>query len=436
MREFEKAQGWFELLSRQLGPNYDIEGRAKACGALLRKRGIASAKDLLRLCFVYGTCGMSFRSTAAFAESCRIASISDVALMKRLRQCVIWLTEIACRLLTCSDVGQKEQRRLQIIDASAVSAPGTIGTDARLHLRFDPHHSKMCSVELTDVRGGEKLTRFSFLPGDIVLGDAVYARNPQIKYVREHGADLVLRCGINSLSLMPESAGETSLQLSDWLASLPKKTQLAEKFTWLRPTPGMGSDAEPIPVRLVAQRLSPKDAQRRAKHARQKAQRNNRKQRANASIASQWMVLVTTLPNCKYSGKRIFEIYRYRWQIEIAFKRLKSQTDFSSLRAKNKDLIQVHLLSNLILSIIAENQIIEKSREKAVLQKNYNRCPFEEKSRWRLMKLMLTALKATILSVMDYLCSVSNIPSIERNLRDPPRKRKLQTELIRAQPLS
>jgi hypothetical protein len=56
--------GWRQLLSR-LGSTEELEASAKASGALIRRREIKSAEDLLRLALAYGPCGMSLRGVAA-----------------------------------------------------------------------------------------------------------------------------------------------------------------------------------------------------------------------------------------------------------------------------------------------------------------------------------------------------------------------------------
>ena len=41
-------------------------------------------------------------------------------------------------------------------------------------------------------------------------------------------------------------------------------------------------------------------------------------------IAAEFMILATSLPKTGYSAKAVLAVYRLRWQIELAFKRLKS----------------------------------------------------------------------------------------------------------------
>ena len=81
---------WPYLLSF-LPPEETLEATARSCGAIQRRRAVAEASTLLRLALVYGFCGFSLRQTAAWAEAADIASLSDVALLKRFRKTPDWL---------------------------------------------------------------------------------------------------------------------------------------------------------------------------------------------------------------------------------------------------------------------------------------------------------------------------------------------------------
>ena len=89
---------WQALISG-LSQSIDLEATARATGALVRRRNVADAATLLRLALAYGPGGMSLRTAAAWAGVNEIASLSDVALLKRLRAAADWLGDIAGALL-------------------------------------------------------------------------------------------------------------------------------------------------------------------------------------------------------------------------------------------------------------------------------------------------------------------------------------------------
>jgi hypothetical protein len=72
-------------------PREDLIATAYAAKAIQRRRAVNAASRLLQFCFAYGVCGLSLRQTATWAEPVNSASLSDVALLKRLRSASVWL---------------------------------------------------------------------------------------------------------------------------------------------------------------------------------------------------------------------------------------------------------------------------------------------------------------------------------------------------------
>ena len=76
-----------------------LEAEARETKAFERPREIKCAVDVLR--FVFACClgKWGLRLTAAWADGIGLASISNVALLGRLRNAVPWLERIAARLM-------------------------------------------------------------------------------------------------------------------------------------------------------------------------------------------------------------------------------------------------------------------------------------------------------------------------------------------------
>ena len=64
--------------------------QARQSGALYRQRKITSAEQLLRVLLIHLVDGCSLRETVARAAQGGLASISDVALLKRLKASSEW----------------------------------------------------------------------------------------------------------------------------------------------------------------------------------------------------------------------------------------------------------------------------------------------------------------------------------------------------------
>jgi hypothetical protein len=107
--------------------------------AMRRGRGVPNPEALLRLIFLHVAAGLSLRQACARAAVLGLASISDVALLKRLRAAEEWLREM-CVAMTrrkLEDVvslpARFRDRRLRIVDATTVQEPGAKGTSWRMH---------------------------------------------------------------------------------------------------------------------------------------------------------------------------------------------------------------------------------------------------------------------------------------------------------------
>src|SRR5271163_1202224 len=118
----------------------DLDASTRAHRALLRRRGVRSAADLLHLALLYGPGGLSLRSVASFATEAGIADLCDVSLLARLRNAGDFLADVLNHLLAArlGEAPADGQLQLSLVDGSTVSLPGSTGSDWRLHARYEP----------------------------------------------------------------------------------------------------------------------------------------------------------------------------------------------------------------------------------------------------------------------------------------------------------
>ena len=62
----------------------------------------------------------------------------------------------------------------------------------------------------------------------------------------------------------------------------------------------------------------------------------------------------TTLPAERLSGEGILELYRYRWQVELAFKRLKQLLSLGRLPHKDPRAAEAWILAKLVIALLLE----------------------------------------------------------------------------------
>ncbi len=331
----------------------------------MRRRGVGDAATLLRLALAYGPGGMSLRSAAAWAGLNDVAAISDVALLKRLCGSADWLGEIAGALLrNASNAGSATgARRLRIADGSSISQPGSKGTDFRLHATYEPALTRFTHLELTDAHGGEAFSRTHLQEGDVVVGDRAYARAPSLEKVISSGADFIVRTGWTSLRLLTLDGA-----VLDWNAVYePIQPGEVREIDVLVEHSGKKLKGRGKPLfqaRLIVKR---KDAQatekavKAAKRGHQKRRYNQTMQPMTVTAAGFFMLLTSVLVR-EMAAADVLNTYRLRWQVELAFKRLKSGLGIHKLPAKDSRLARSWLMAHLIIALIideAVNDVLE-----------------------------------------------------------------------------
>src|ERR671917_2327024 len=337
----------------------DLEATARASGALVRRRAIRSAEMLLRLALAYGPGGLSLRSAAAWAGVHGLADLSDTAVMKRLRKAADWLGEIAGALLRRAAAapptpGPLPGRRLRIADGSMIVAPGG-KRKWRPHATYDPVAARFTGLELTDERGAESFDRTAWRPGDVALGDRCYARPPALRRILAAGADFIVRTGWTRLRLLDADGAPVAWERIFGELAVGEVAERAVSVG--RPGKGGKSRGDAVfPARLIVLRLAPETAARAAK-AQQRRQNRCRSHRPLQPLTVQatgYLMLVTSLP-AAVPASEVLEAYRLRWQVELAFKRLKSLLGLDRLPAKSAALARSWLLAHLILALLIED---------------------------------------------------------------------------------
>ena len=337
----------WDWVQERLGAPEELERSARVFGALVRRREIRDAGSLLRLCLGYG-CGLSLREAAAWAGLNGIAAMSDVAVLKRLRGSADWLGHLAGRLVATPVVRAGPSPPIRIVDGSMVSAPG--GGLWRLHVAYDLGEQRFTHIELTDRSGAEKLERAPVAAGEIRIGDRCYARPEGLRHLSAHGGDFIVRIGWKSLRL--RQADGSALDLTQLLDEAREGEPVDRTVQIVN---GRKRSLPAQPVRLIVIAKTAQAAAHSQKRARRASQRGGHDLQPQTLRAADYLMLVTSLDPQEYPADRIAALYRLRWQVELAFKRLKSLLDFSRLPARDPSLARTWLLAKLLMALLLEN---------------------------------------------------------------------------------
>ena len=343
---------WESLLA-MLPSGFDLEKTLRESKALVRRRGIASAEALLRLILVYSLCGLSLRATAAWAQAQGVARVSDVALLKRLRKASPWMGQLLGAKLAERVEGLESQPRsyrLRIVDATTASIPGSQGTDYRVHLGFDLGSLQVDQIEVTGAQGGESYSRLGIKAGDLILADRGYCHRRGLAAVRQAGADFLVR--INWQNLPFEDSQHQRLDLVTLLERVEGSEAVEfEVATVADPNPAIPS----MPARLIVVRKPAEAAEAERRRIVREACRKGRTVNPKTLKAAAFFLVLTSVPRQALSADKALELYRLRWQIEMAFKRMKGLLRLGDLPVKDPQLAHSYLCAKLLAALMLED---------------------------------------------------------------------------------
>lgn len=140
---------------------------------------------------------------------------------------------------------------------------------------------------------------------------------------------------------------------------LPDGTPV-DVLTWLQSQPRGFIDCsillglkDRLPCRLIAWRVPTEQANRRRQKLREEMKRKNKRPPGEARLAwCDWSILVTNVPPEMLTPTEAAVLYRSRWQIELLFKRWKSQGLVAALTGSNDVHTMVAVWSRLIACVV------------------------------------------------------------------------------------
>jgi hypothetical protein len=342
-------QNWTFLL--KLLPA-DWEVSARTTGAVRRLRGFDSVDQLLRALLLHVGLGCSLRETVVVAKAAGWLELSDVALFKKLRQSEQWLQGLCVGLLADSALvlpgGQG--LRIRLIDGTHVKEPGQTGSQWRVHfsLRVPDWSCDYFRLTSSDGEGhGESLRQFPVRPKDCLIADRGYAHAAGILHVHQKGGHVIVRH--NAQTLPVEGEDGTAVDILAWLRGLSQPGQVGSRWVFIR-----GEDGARVRVRLCAVRKSDEAVVASQRKLRRRAQQKSQELRPETLEYAHWVMVLTTVPEELFNDVQVLEWYRVRWQIELAFKRLKSLAGFGHLPKSDPISSRAWLYGKLLLALLTE----------------------------------------------------------------------------------
>jgi hypothetical protein len=308
-----------------------------------------------------------------------------------------------------------------LFDASTVSRPGSHKADWRLHSGFDLGAGRMSDLLVTDAKQGESLTRWQFQPNEICLADR-YSGNPRsLGVLLGAAAFFVIRIGWQNLPLQDREG--CPISLPQWLKvqSADPAATPAQLSAWVKTPQGL------FPVRVVARAIPPEKVEKIRNRLQAESKSKKTRLDERTLLAAGFVMVVSNLPDLTWSASEILDLYRFRWQIELVFKRLKSLLNFDHLRSTDPQLAQVYLLSKLLVALL----LTEVQWRLALAAPESFQDPERPVSLWRFTQLALEAFRHSFCGSLSWDKIVQHLPKLDRYLCDEPRRRQRQLAAFR-----
>ena len=350
----------------RLGGAAVLEREARATGAFLRPREVKCGVDLLRLVLAYCLGLMGLRLTAAWAEGIGLASLSNVALLGRLRHAVPWIESIVARLLARSRaIGAApagQTRLIRLVDATTVRKAGKSARESgrlwRVHAVYDLPAERFSAFELTDETGAERINRVAVIPGEIRIADRIHCRADDMAEVIAQEGDVIVRAGWTSARWLQQDGRAYDI-IRELANTTTADTTTANTTTGSidRPIWLGRSRAAPLRLRLIAIKMPKAQAVKAVAEARAEAKSKQRAIKPGTLIAAEWVILVTSLAPADYAAEEVLELYRRRWRIEVAFKRMKSLAGLAGPPGQCPEVAKAWVLCHLIAVLLTEAQL-------------------------------------------------------------------------------
>lgn len=338
-------QDWDDIVCR-LGGAAALEAGARESRALVRARGIGNAVVLLRMILAYCLGDRGLRSTTAWAAAVGLAEISNVALLYRLRRCGDWLGLLVGQMLARAAPKTGRGRLIRIIDATTVVQAGKQHRLWRIHSAFALPHERFDHFELTDEQGGEQLDRIPVAAGEIRIADRAHLQPDRMARVIDDGGDIVIRAGYRNARWLDQKGAPINLIA---LFRQHALGGLIDRRIWIGRKSGPA-----LALRMVAIKKSPQACVEARRKARREAQRGGHQIAWATLIAADWIILVTSLDADDCPTADVLALYRLRWRIELAFKRLKSGIGLKGPPNRDPRVARAYVLAHLLLILLLE----------------------------------------------------------------------------------
>lgn len=417
-RRVPQGEHEFEQLVHALPA--DWEDMMRDLGAFTYAGKIQTPVELLRALFLYGGPDQSLREVAG-TLTLHAERITDQAVWKRLHRCAPFLKALVKRMLPLDALPSVPQHlRFLACDGTTVQRPGATTSDYRLHLVINLVTLGFHDVQVSETKTGESLRQYHLQAGDVMVGDQGYCSYAGMLHtVYQQHADVIVRWN-HQRALYDPSDPKRVLDFCTTLKTQAPGTIVSRPVVLKYAETSKTKDQRTLHGTLHVYRMQEKEAQAARKKVARKHQKKQRKLSAKTLFLRQFVCVFTSLSSEVLCGDTALALYRCRWQIELAIKRMKSLLHIDKLRTKQRSkLAEVYLYSKIIYQLIVEHDM------HTTFGHIWGSLDQERQGTWwRFYKLLKARLDAILIA--QWAWKAVRVHECFHVLMERPRKRKLQ----------
>lgn len=353
----------------------------KLSGFQQRLRKISAQAFLLNMVFAAaGHCRYSYSQLGARMEvnqpsgKRRMESLSAAALCKKMTgRCAAFFELVMQNLLTMTVIGTRQvvhqmQRPqwielfngVNIIDSTTTELNnkaakifggfGGCGKKAamKIHLVIDALAGAVKGWRLSEGKQSDDITDSELEvmePGSLNLMDAGYGVRRNLL----SGLAMAGRCFISkfwSCTKLFTYEGKRIDLMKELRKTMLMPGQSASLNVWIEHGRGL------VWTRLVVLRLSKQEAAKARRRKNTAACRRGRAMSKRSKFLASYVILITNTTASQLSEEQVQQIYRLRWQVELAFKGIKSFLGMRQIKYTKQEAIRCHVTATAIASLL------------------------------------------------------------------------------------
>jgi hypothetical protein len=322
-------------------------------------RSFDSAEAILRTLLLHVARGYSLRETVVRAKAAGLASVSDVALLKRLRLAENWLKALCCALLKEGNFKLPQENRqfnMRLVDGTVVREPGKTGSQWRIHYSISLPNFQCDYFEITSTKGkgtSENFQRIPVLNNDCLIADRAFSNAADIHYLHVQGAYTLVRVNMGELPFFKDNKAGKRFDLLKEVQMLKATGDIGEWQVYVKAP----KEEKSVCGRLCVIRKSEQAIGQAVKKLRRAASKEQRVLQAQTLEYAKYVIVFTTLSKQSFAAHEVLEWYRIRWQIELVFKRFKSLAKLGHLPKYDDDSSRAWLYGKLFVCLMTEKLV-------------------------------------------------------------------------------